>query len=103
MESALSSDQETSGLAVFTLLLPREETENGRIGAVRPVQRRINISYMANMRPKKGADTTPDIVPYRDSDLVRDGLVSNVAMAIERISDAESAVSTETHKEGKMA
>ena len=44
----------------------------------------INVSYMSSIRLRKSDSSTIDVVPFDDSDSVRDGLISNVAMAFER-------------------
>ena len=79
------SDDELKDLVSFTLLQKTDEDEQGKIGCKKPVAGKINVSYMSSLKAKKNESMDSDVIPYKDSEMVRDGLVSNIALAVERI------------------
>jgi hypothetical protein len=84
-KSILEADEELKDLVSFTLLQKVDEDEQGKIGCKKPVVGKINVSYMSSIKAKKNDSVDSDIVPYKDSEMVRDGLISNIALAVERI------------------
>lgn len=88
MKSLLDSDDCTKNLMEFTLLQKTDEDKDkdeGKIGSKKSVCGKINISYMSSLKSKKNESSNLDAIPFRDNELVREGLISNIAMAVERI------------------
>lgn len=85
MKSALDSDEELKDIVSFTLLQKSEEDEKGKIGSKKPVEGKINVSYMSSLKTKKNDSIDSDVIPYKDSEMIRDGLISNISLAVERI------------------
>lgn len=78
---------------IFSFALNRNNPDNdsgrnyGKIGR-KPEIGKINLMYMSDFRSKKSSMMSKDVFPYRDSDGIHNGLVSNMALAVERIKDA---------------
>lgn len=85
MNSALLADPETKDLFSFTLLQKAAEDDANKIGGKKPVNLKINLSYMTTLKPKKDTSSTTDILSFKDSEFIRDGLISNISLAVERI------------------
>jgi len=85
MKSILDSDDELKDIVSFTLLQKTDEDEQGKIGCKKPVAGKINISYMSSLKAKKNDSMESDVIPYKDSEMVREGLISNISLAVERI------------------
>ena len=74
----------------FTLLKKVDSGEENKIGGKLPDFGKINISYMATLKGRKKDDNNGDSSPYVDSEAIHDGLISNVAMALERAFSANN-------------
>jgi hypothetical protein len=90
MNALMSESDELKGLFSFNLLQKPEEGEEEKIGGRKPVERSVNVSYMTTLSPKQKEMSNSDTLPFKDSEMVRYGLISNIAMAIERIRNFQS-------------
>lgn len=66
----------------------QEQNNQGKIGR-KPEIGKINLMFMTDFRSKKADMISKDIFPYRDSEGIHSGLVSNMALAVDRIKEAE--------------
>ena len=90
--SVITSNDERFSKKFWYPLLDTTESDTGKIGKT-PKFNMINVSYMTSLRLRKNDSSNADIVPFDDSEAVHDGLVSNMAMAFERISTADATES----------